>query len=114
MRPGTVYTLERGGEILGRLTVVDSELFAVHCTFESTPAFTPYRPLFEEDAALAGQMAGDDDPALLEEAEAVLERLLALNLVLRREGGGVYRGAAISIEGNQADFRPLDPEEEPL
>ncbi|WP_020700646.1 hypothetical protein [Deinococcus apachensis] len=114
MRPGTVYTLERGGETLGRLTVTDSEMFAVHCDFEPTPAFEPYRALFEEDAALAGRVADDDDPALLEEAEAVLDRVLALGLVLRREGGGVYRDALISIEGDRAGFRPLNPEEEPL
>ncbi|SMB79694.1 hypothetical protein [Deinococcus hopiensis] len=114
MRPGTVYTLERGEALLGRLTVVESGMFAIRCTFGAAPAFAPYRPLFEEDAFLAERMAGDDDSALLEEAEAVLERLLALGLVLRREGGGVYRGALISIEGNQASFRPLDPEEQPL
>ena len=32
----------------------------------------------------------------------------------RREGGGVYREALISIEGDRAGFRPLNPEEEPL
>lgn len=114
MRPGTVYTLERAGETLGRLTVTDSEMFAVQCTFEPAPAFAPFRALFEEDAALAQRIADDDDPALLEEAEAMLDRLLALGLLLRREGGGVYRDALIGIEGDRAGFRPLNSEEEPL
>lgn len=114
MIPGTVYTLERGGEALGRLTVTGSEMFAVHCTFEPAPAFAPYRALFDEDSALAGRMNDDDSPALMEEAEEVLDRILALGLVLRREGGGVYQGALISIEGDRAGFRPLNPEEEPL
>lgn len=114
MRPGTVYLLERGGETLGRLTVTDGEMFAVHCTFEPTPAFAPYRALFDEDAAWAQRIADDPDPALLEEAEATLDRVLALGLVLCREGGGVYRDALISIEGDRAGFRPLNPEEEPL
>ncbi|MEF2277199.1 hypothetical protein V3W47_02745 [Deinococcus sp. YIM 134068] len=114
MRPGTVYGLERDGELLGRLTVTDTEMFAVHCDFVPTPAFAPYRALFEEDNALAERVADDPDPALLEQSEAVLDRILALNLVLRREGGGVYREALISIEGDRAGFRPLNPEEEPL
>lgn len=112
MRLGAVYTLERGGETLGRLTVIDSEMFAVHCTFEPTPAFAPYRALFDEDTALAERMNDDDSPALMEKAEEVLGRILALKLVLHREGGGVYREALISIEGDRAGFRPLNPEEE--
>ena len=52
--------------------------------------------------------------ALLEQAGAIQESLLALNLVLRGDGNTGYRTFLISIEGGSASFRPLTPEEEPL
>lgn len=114
MNPGTIYTLERGPEVLGTLTVTDTGTFAVQATFDPTPAFDPYRVLFDEDARHAHLLARDDDPALLEQAEAVMEGILALNLVLRREGDVGFRTFLLSIEGHVASFRPLTPEEEPL
>lgn len=114
MIPGTVYTLERAGEVLGTLTVTGADALATHADFQPTPAFAPYRPLFNEEALLAGRLARDASDSLLAEAEAVLERLLALNLLLRREGDLGYRAALISIESDRASFRPLSPEEESL
>ncbi|GHF36761.1 hypothetical protein HNQ07_001281 [Deinococcus metalli] len=114
MKPGTVYTLERGAEVLGTLTVTDTAGFAVHATFEATPAFAPYRVLFDEDARLAQHLAADPDPALLEAAEAFLDSIVALGLVLRGQGGTGHRTFLIGIEGDSAHFRPLSPEEEPL
>ncbi len=109
LQPGnTVYLLEKGGVLLGRMPLREVELFAIHCNFEPTPAFEPYRPLFDEDASLAHQMAEDDAPELMEKADAVLDRIQALNLLVRREGGGVHREILIGIEGSRADFRPLD------
>ncbi|GGO25613.1 hypothetical protein [Deinococcus humi] len=112
-RGTTVYLLERDGVLLGRMPLREVEMFAVHCDFEPTPAFEPYRALFDEDAALATRLADDDSPELLEQAEATLDRILALNLLIRREGGGVHREAMISVEGDRASFRPLHIEEEP-
>ncbi|GGK17614.1 hypothetical protein GCM10008955_08920 [Deinococcus malanensis] len=114
MIPGTVYTLEHGPTRLGTLIITGSDHLAVHGHFEPCPEFALYRPLFDEDAALAEQVAGDPDPALLIRAEALLDRILALGLVLRSARGTGYRDFLISIEGNHAGFRPLTPEEEPL
>ncbi|TNM73124.1 hypothetical protein FHR04_00045 [Deinococcus radiopugnans ATCC 19172] len=115
MTPGTtVYLLERNGEVLGRMPLQSVEMFAIHCGFEPTPAFEPYRALFDEDAALADRMNDDDSSELMAQAEAVLDRILALNLLIRRVGGGVHRGAMISVEGDHASFRPLDLQEESL
>ncbi|GHG27008.1 hypothetical protein GCM10017784_19310 [Deinococcus indicus] len=114
MKPGAVYTLERGAEVLGTLTVTGAGPFAIDASFKPTPAFDPYRVLFDEDARYAHLIAQDDDPALLEQAGAIQESLLALNLVLRREGNVGFRTFLLSIEGAGASFRPLTPEEEPL
>ncbi|UBV45132.1 hypothetical protein LAJ19_18625 (plasmid) [Deinococcus taeanensis] len=116
MNPGTQFTLERPttGEVLGTLTVTGTDLFTVRGTFDATPAFGPYRALFEEDARLAHQLAQDPDPALMERAEAVLDGLLALGLVLRGAGGRGHRQFLLGIEGREAGFRLLSPEEEPL
>lgn len=114
LQPGTtVYLLEQGGVLLGRMPLREVEMFALHCDFEPTPAFEPYRTLFDKDAALATRLAADDSPELLEQAEAMLDRILALHLLIRREGGGVHREAMISVEGDRASFRPLHIEEEP-
>lgn len=109
-----MYTLERGGEVLGTLTVTAAEFLGVHGTFEATPAFAPYRPLFDAEAALSARVAKDPDPALLAQAEAALERILALGLVLRRSGDLGHRDVLLGIEGDQAAFRPLTPEEQVL
>ncbi|GGL98744.1 hypothetical protein [Deinococcus aerophilus] len=114
MKTGTTYTLERGAEVLGTLTVASTEGFAVQATFDPTPAFDSYRPLFDEDARFAHRLAADPDPDLLEQAEAVMERILALGLILRRDGDLGHRTFLISIEDQTASFRPLTPEEEPL
>lgn len=114
MNPGTVYTLERGEEVLGTLTVSGSDALATHADFQATPAFAPYRDLFNREALLTGRLTRDPSPALLAEAEAVLERILALGLSLRREGNLGYRAVLLSIESDRASFRPLTPEEEPL
>lgn len=112
MIPGTVYTLEREGEVLGTLMVSGSDALATHADFQATPAFAPYRDLFNREALLTGRLTRDPSPALL--AEAVLERILALGLSLRREGNLGYRAVLLSIESDRASFRPLTPEEEPL
>ncbi|WP_291431445.1 hypothetical protein [Deinococcus sp.] len=114
MKPGAVYTLERGREVLGTLTVTDAGTFGVDATFGAAPPFASYRQLFDEDVRHAQRLVHDDDPALLEQAGAIQERLLALNLVLRRAGNVGFRSVLISIEGDRASFRPLTPEEELL
>ncbi|GMA17143.1 hypothetical protein E5F05_03320 (plasmid) [Deinococcus metallilatus] len=110
----TVYLLERDGVLLGRMPLRSAETFAIHCDFQPTEAFTPYRALFDEDARLAAEVATDPDPDLLARAEAVLDRIMALGFTVRREGGGIYRDVLIGIEGGAASFRPMSPEEEPL
>ncbi|MFK7602040.1 hypothetical protein ACI3L1_07480 [Deinococcus sp. SM5_A1] len=109
----TGYLLERDGKVLARMPLREVEMFAIHCAFEPTPAFEPYRALFDEDAAATDRLAEDDSPELMQQAEAVLDRIFALNLLIRREGGGVHRQALIGIEGNRASFRPLNIQEEP-
>jgi len=111
----TTYLLERDGVLLARMPLRNVEPFAVHCDFQPTDAFAPYRPLFDQEADLTDRIAHDPDPALLSRAEAVLNRILALGLTVRSEDGGpVYREVLIGIEGDTASFRPLSPEEEPL
>lgn len=114
MIPGTVYTLERAGEVLGTLTVTGADAIATLADFQATPAFAPYRDLFNREALLTGRLARDPSDALMSEAEAALEQILGLNLTLRREGDLGYRAVLISIESDRASFRPLTPEEEPL
>lgn len=114
MIPGTVYSLEREGLVLGTLTVTGHDQFTFQGEFQPTADFVPYRPLFDKDAALAARLADDDSLTLLERAEDVLEQILALGLVLRSPAGTGYRNVLISIEGSQASFRPLSAEEEPL
>lgn len=82
-----VYLLEKEGAVLGRLRLFETQTFAMRGIFEPAPAFEPYRALFEEDNALAEQLAYDDSPATFERAEAMQDRLQALGLTLRREGG---------------------------
>lgn len=114
MKPGTVYHLEKEGVLLGKLVVTDSEMFAVHCTFEATQDFEPYRVLFDEDAEVSDLMDQEETPELLDRLIDVTDRIQILGLIIRREGGGVYRQAILHIAGNKADFRPIDPHEEPL
>ena len=110
----TTYLLERDGVLLARMPLRNVETFAVHCDFQPTDAFAPYRALFDEEAALTDQLAHDPDPALLTRAETLLDRILALGFTIRREGGGIHREVLIGIEGDTASFRPLHLEEEPL
>ena len=114
MRPGRRYTLERRGEVLGTLTVTETEMFHVYGTFAPTPAFGPYRPLFDEDARLSALLEDDDDPALLEAGDAVQAGIQALGLVLRSPQGTGHREMLLHIGGEHAGFRPLNPEEESL
>lgn len=108
------YLLEKDGVLLARMPLRTVEPFATHCYFQPTGAFAPYRALFDEDAALASQIARDPDPELMARAEALLDQLLALGFSVRREGGSVHREVLLGIEGDTAHFRPLNPEEEPL
>jgi hypothetical protein len=110
----TVYLLEKDGVLLARLPLRTVEPFATHCYFQPTGAFASYRALFDEDAALAPQIARAPDPDLLARAGAMLDQILALGFTLRREGGGLHREVLLGIEGDTAHFRPLTPEEESL
>lgn len=110
----TTYLLERGGVLLARLSRRGEDAFAVQCDFHPTDAFTPYRPLFDEEATLTDQLIHDLDPALMTRAEALLERILALGLTVRPESGGPAVPVLLGVEGGRASFRPLTPEEEPL
>ncbi|WP_322618627.1 hypothetical protein [Deinococcus terrestris] len=110
----TTYLLERDGVLLARLPLRHADAFAVHCDFQPTEAFAPYRVLFDEEARLTDDLAHDADPALMTRAEALLDEILALGLTVRREGGGPAREVLLGIEGNSATFRPLNPEEDPL
>ncbi|EYB69106.1 hypothetical protein DEIPH_ctg011orf0077 [Deinococcus phoenicis] len=112
MSEATVYLLERGDVLLARLPLRSAEPFAIHCDFQPTGAFTPYRALFDEEATLTEQLVHDLDPALLTRAEALLERILALGLTVRPEQGGPPVRVLLGIEGDVASFRPLSPEED--
>ena len=116
LNPGeTIYLLEKDGVLLGRMPLERVEMFAIHCSFQPTPAFESFRALFDEDNALAEQLAFDDSPETLARSELVLEQVQALRLTLRREGTNQgYREFLLGIHGERADFRPLDINEEPL
>lgn len=108
----TTYLLERGGVLLARMPLRSTDPFALHCDFQPTPAFAPYRPLFDEEARLTDELTQGADPALLTRAEALLDEILALGLTVRREGGGPARAVLLGVEGSAATFRPLHPQEE--
>lgn len=112
----TVYLLEKDGVLLARMPLISEEFLAFHCQFEPTPEFSPYAALFAEDADLASAIAAasGDTPELLARAAELTDQILDLGLVIRREGGGVYRECLLGIDGATADFRPLNPDEEPL
>ncbi|MBB5233883.1 hypothetical protein [Deinococcus budaensis] len=108
----TTYLLERDGVLLARLPLLHTDSFALHCDFQPTEAFAPYRAVFDEEARLTDELAHDADPTLMTRAEALLDEILALGLTVRREDGGPAHEVLLGIEGNAATFRPLHLQEE--
>lgn len=107
--PHVVYLLERDGELLARLTLLQADELGYHCSFEPTPAFQPYRALFDEDATLARELDRDSPAELVDRARALTEQMLDLDLCVRAEDGSEdYRQVLLGINGDRADFQPLD------
>ena len=88
-------------------------MFAFHCDFQPTPEFKPYQVLFDKDAEIGELMNQGNEEEYLDRLIDITDRIQELGLSIRRVGGGIYRKAIIHIEGNRADFCPLDPTEEP-
>lgn len=107
--PERVYLLERDGELLARLTLLEADELGYHCAFLPTPAFEPYRALFEEDATLAAELDEHSPAELVERARALTEQILDLDLSLRAEDGSEeYHQLLLGINSDRADFQPLD------
>lgn len=111
MTEATVYLLERDGVLLARLPLRQDGDGVYQCDFQPTPAFEPYRALFEEDATLANALRGDEEDPLMERSTELSEEIENLGLTVRREGGGIYRNVLLGIDGDTASFRPLEDEE---
>ena len=104
-----VYLLEKDNELLARLPLIEMDGHGAHCAFEPTPAFGPYRALFDEDALLAGELNEGSAPEQIERARALTERIVNLGFILRAEDNSEeYFLFLLGIEGDRADFQPLD------
>ena len=109
-RGDVLLLLNRSGVPLGRLTVRQVGGFAAECAFESLPAFSPHRALFEEDSRLARQLVTDDSPEVFARAQTVQGELQALGLTLRAQDGHLLRDFLLGIEGECAEFRAMNSE----
>ncbi len=104
-----MYLLEKDGQLLARMPLIEMEMFALRCGFEPTPAFEPYRALFEVDTRVFNQLEERETPELLDRNMELVEEILELGLVIRSEDGlKSYQGCLLSIDGDRAGFRPPD------
>jgi hypothetical protein len=111
------YLLERDDVLLAHMPMLDFEDAAddepvlIHCAFEPTPEFGPYQAMFEEDALLASQMNEHATPELLDRAQQLTDDILNLGLQIRTaDESQLYRRFLLGIDGDQANFQPLDGE----
>ena len=103
-----VYLLERDGELLARMPLMEVEEGYL-CLFEATPAFDSYRTLFEEEAFVSSELSDDAPPELIQRGEELVDQILRLGLVIRAEDGAkTYHRALLTVMGDQAYFLPLD------
>jgi hypothetical protein len=95
-----IWELRRGDVLVGRLVIYDQDMFWYTARFEPTAEFAPYRPLFQEGAALRE----GDDP---DRWAAWQEQVRGLGLMLVRLRDNVAASDFILyIDGAAADFRP--------
>ena len=97
------WFLKRDGQILGCLTLVETEMFWFFCKFQAEDAFEQFRPLFDNQNVLA-----ENDDYSSEEWEHLEDQITALNLLL--EGGGErssYEEFLLNIDGKEASIRPM-------
>lgn len=108
-----VYLLEKDGELLARLPLVEQQGDIYQCAFEPTPAFSPYAELFAEDAAVAEALTHQDEVEFMERPTELTDAIEDLNLTVRRENGSEARRVLLGIDSasNTATFRMLDPDE---
>jgi hypothetical protein len=94
-----VYLLKRGEVLIGTLYVEDTDFPWVICRFEPTSAFTPFRPLFDEDIRV-----GDTED--IEAWDRAYEAIAALGLqLIARESGADWGDCLLHIQADKAWFR---------
>lgn len=113
MTSPTTFLLEKNGELLARLPLIEQVEDTYQCAFEPTPAFAPYSDLFAEDAAVAEALTHQDEGEFMERPTELTDAIADLDLRVRRERGGESRRVLLGIDSvtNTASFRLLDPDE---
>ncbi len=94
------FTLERQGATLARLTGTQPDMPWFEAAFEPTPAFEPFRSLFDQWAALL------DRPDLdLLEWERIAEQVRSLGVRIVSDDGRTIDEFALYVRGNRCRFR---------
>ncbi|MEO8607801.1 MAG: hypothetical protein ABI690_07975 [Chloroflexota bacterium] len=95
-----IWELRHGETLIGTLTVTDEDVTWFSATFEPTPEFAAYRPIFNEGSKIR---TADNADAWAAWHEKV--RGLGLRLV-RLHNQTVTSDFILYIDGREADFRP--------
>jgi hypothetical protein len=91
------------GELLGTLTLKDSDMFWFFCAFQAENAFEQLRPLFDRQSVLA-----ENDDYSSVEWEELEDQITALDLFLEGVGGrSNYEEFILNIDGREASIRPM-------
>ncbi len=98
------FALRRGYERLGTLEIVGIDQPWFMCKFEATPAFEPFRPLFDEELKLLEQERDDDKDWA--DWETAYSRIDELGLCIGAlDGGNDITEFLLHIKGEEARFR---------
>lgn len=101
------WTLRAGDAELGRLELVQNEMWNVTCQFVPAAGFEPWRARFERKAQLAGLLESSDDDELSTELDALDEATSPPFLTLVDEDGAEQDFGFLYIAGDAAGFRGM-------
>jgi hypothetical protein len=101
-RVGEVWTLRRGDDLLGRVTVDDVDMFWLSGDWVPTPAFAEVAPLFAEEDRLSEE---DDDGHAF---DACWRRIWRLGVRLHDPEGREVPEFWCHVSGERAAFRWSD------